>query len=301
VVDDYSRAVAGTMVFLGAPSTLQTSLALRQAIWHKADPSWPVCGIPDVLYVDHGSDFTSHHLEQVAASLRFRLVYSAVARPQGRGKIERLFGTLNTELLPELPGHLRHGQPVTIPRLSLAELDRAITAYITGTYHGRVHGETHETPLEAWRGTGFLPRLPASLEDLDLLLVMHAKARVVRRDGLRFQGLRYSHATLAAYVGDAVIIRYDPRDLSEIRVFHHEQFLCRAVSETHAGEVVTLQDIQTARRAHRRALRTAIHERVARVVDFLPGHPQGELHAEARQPARTRPQTKLRLYQEDDR
>jgi putative transposase len=301
VVDDYSRAVAGFMVFLGAPSTLQTSLALRQAIWRKADPAWPVCGIPDVLYVDHGSDFTSTHLAQVAASLRFRLVYSAVARPQGRGKVERLFGTLNTELLPELPGHLRHGQPVTMPRLSLAELDLAITAYITGTYHGRVHGETHATPLDAWRGTGFLPRLPESLEDLDLLLVMHAKARVVRRDGIRFQGLRYSHATLAAYVGDAVTIRYDPRDLSEIRVFHHEQFLCRAVSEAHAGEVVTLQDIQTARRAHRRALRTAIHERVARVVDFLPSHPQGRLHAEAPQPARPRPQTKLRLYQEDAR
>ena len=156
------------------------------------------------------------------------------------------------------------------------------------------------TPLDAWRGTGFLPRLPDSLEELDLLLVMHAKPRVVRRDGIHFQGLRYSHATLAAYVGDAVTIRYDPRDLSEIRVFHHEQFLCRAVSEAHAGEVVTLKDIQAARRAHRRALRTTINERVARVVDFLPGHPQGGPHAEAPQPARARPQTKLRLYQEDD-
>ena len=106
VVDDHSRAGAGAMVFLGAPSILNTSLALRQAIWRKADPSWPVCGIPDALYVDHGSDFTSHHLDQVAASLRFRIIYSAVARPQGRGKIERLFGTLNSELLPELPGHL---------------------------------------------------------------------------------------------------------------------------------------------------------------------------------------------------
>jgi putative transposase len=199
VVDDHSRAVAGALVFLGAPSTLHTSLA-----WRKADLSWPVCGIPDVLYVDHGSDFTSHHLDQVAASLRFRIIYSAVARPQGQGKIERLFGTLNSELLPELPGHLRHGKPATVPRLSLAELDRAITTYITGTYHVRVHGETHETPPDAWRGAGFLPRLPASLEDLDLLLVMHAKARVVRRDGIRFQGLRYSHATLAAYVGDTV-------------------------------------------------------------------------------------------------
>jgi putative transposase len=299
VVDDYSRAVAGTMVFLGAPSTLQTCLALRQAIWRKADPSWPVCGIPDVLYVDHGSDFTSTHLEQVAASLRFRLVYSTVARPQGRGKVERLFGTLNTELLPELPGQLRHGKPVTPPCLSLAELDRVLTTYITGTYHGRIHSETEATPLDAWRGTGFLPRLPESLEALDLLLVMHARPRVVRRDGIHFQGLRYSHPTLAGYVGDAITIRYDPRDLAEIRVFHREQFLCRAVSEEHAGAVVTLKDIQAARRAHRRALRTTINERVARVVDFLPVHAPSELPAAAPPPARARPQTKLRLYQED--
>ncbi len=133
VLDDYSRAVAGCMVFLGAPSSLNTSLALRQAIWRKDNPSWPMCGIPEVLYVDHGSDFTSHHLDQVAASLRFRLVYSAVARPQGRGKIERLFGTLNAELLPELPGHLVHGKPTTAPTLTLPELDRTMTGYITNT------------------------------------------------------------------------------------------------------------------------------------------------------------------------
>jgi putative transposase len=63
VVDDHSRAVAGYAVFPGAPCVLNTSLALRHAIWRKADPSWPVCGIPDVLYVDHGSDFTSRHLD----------------------------------------------------------------------------------------------------------------------------------------------------------------------------------------------------------------------------------------------
>ncbi|MBL7309241.1 transposase family protein, partial [Escherichia coli] len=111
VIDDHSRAIAGTMLFLGAPSALNTSLALRHAIWRKADAAWPVCGIPDVLYVDHGSDFTSRHLDQVAASLHMQIVHSGVARPQGRGKIERLFGTINTELLPELPGHLVAGGP----------------------------------------------------------------------------------------------------------------------------------------------------------------------------------------------
>ena len=67
VVDDHSRVIAGYLVFLGAPSALNTSLALRQAIWRKANPAWPVCGIPDVLHVDHGSDFTSLHLEGVTA------------------------------------------------------------------------------------------------------------------------------------------------------------------------------------------------------------------------------------------
>lgn len=66
VIDDHSRALAGYSVFVDAPSAFQTSLALRQSIWRKADPLWAVCGIPDVLYVDHGSDFTSKHLEQVA-------------------------------------------------------------------------------------------------------------------------------------------------------------------------------------------------------------------------------------------
>ena len=280
---------------------LNTCLALRHAIWRKADPAWPVCGIPDVLYVDHGSDFTSQHLDQVAASLRFRIVYSAIGCPQGRGKIERLFGTFNTELLPELPGHLAGSKPATPPRLTLAELDRAIGAFIAGTYHARPHSETGETPLAAWRGSGFLPRSPESLQDLDLLLVMLAKPRCIRRDGIHFQGLRYIDPVLAAYVGETVTIRYDPRDLSEVRVFHGHQFLCRAVSKDHAGEAFTLKDIEAARRAHRRALRTTINERVARVADFLPT--QAELPRPAAvltqpRPAVSRP--KLRLYREDD-
>ena len=61
-----------------------------------------MCGLPDVLHLDHGSDFTSHHLEYTAVALKVRLIYSTVRRPQGRGKIERFFGTVNTELLAQL-------------------------------------------------------------------------------------------------------------------------------------------------------------------------------------------------------
>ena len=76
VIDDHSRAVAGYDLVVAAPTALQTALTLRQAMWRKAEPHWPVCGIPEILYTDHGSEnFTSRHLEQVCADLKIRLVF----------------------------------------------------------------------------------------------------------------------------------------------------------------------------------------------------------------------------------
>ena len=76
VIDDYSRAVPGYFLSFEDPCALHTCLALRQAIWRNEDSRWIVCSIPDVLYTDNGSDFTSQHLEQVGADLKIRLVFS---------------------------------------------------------------------------------------------------------------------------------------------------------------------------------------------------------------------------------
>ena len=155
----------------------------------------------------------------------------------------------------------------------MPEADTAVGGWITGTYHQRLNSETGQAPQQAWLADGWLPRTPDSLEQLDLLLVQVAEPRVVHRDGIRFQGLRYLDPTLAAYVGEPVTIRYDPRDLGEVRVFHRGHFLCRAISPKHAGQALTLKDIQTARTAHRRALRTQLDDRRATVREYLPAHP----------------------------
>jgi len=52
MMDDYSRAIMGYELSLMAPSALKTALALRQAIWRKKEPYWPMCGIPATLYTD---------------------------------------------------------------------------------------------------------------------------------------------------------------------------------------------------------------------------------------------------------
>ncbi len=165
-------------------------------------------------------------------------------------------------------------------------------------------------PVDAWRGKGWLPRMPETLAELDALLVMVAKPRSVHRDGIRFEGLRYFDPTLAAYVGEPVTIRYDPRDMGEVRVFHRNAFLCRAISPDHAGQSITLKDVQSARIAHRRRLRSEIRERKARVTDHLPSillapraglarEPEPET-APAAKPAPARSKPRLRTYYEGE-
>lgn len=56
-MDDYSRAICGYTVFVGAPSALNTALALRQAIWRKPHPPWAMCGIPDILHFGDWSEW----------------------------------------------------------------------------------------------------------------------------------------------------------------------------------------------------------------------------------------------------
>src|SRR5664279_2033399 len=104
-------------------------------------------------------------------------------------------------------------------------------------------------------------------------------------------------AALAAYVREPVVIRYDPRDIAQIRVFHKDQAICTAVDPDHAGQTIGLKDIQAARAAHRRAVRDGINQCIATVATYLP-----DTAAPARpvddNPPRP-PRRRLRTYYED--
>jgi putative transposase len=306
VIDDYSRAVAGYFLSFEDPSALHTSLALRQAIWRKEDWRWIVCGIPDVLYTDNGSDFTSRHLEQVGADLQIRLVFSIPGKPRGRGRIERFFSTVSEMFMCELDGYAPAGGAVRgKPTLTLADFDARFRTFLLDVYHRRECAETKIPPAERWEANGFLPRMPDSLEQLDLLLIQVAKARQVRADGIHFQSLRYISTTLAAYVGETVTLRFDPRDMAEIRVFHEDKFLCRAVCAELAGATVPLREILRARNRRRRELRGVLRDRQT-AVDTLLDLKRGELTEKedapptpANKPAAKRPAPALKRYRNE--
>ncbi len=223
MMDDHSRAIAGFFLTTDAPSAMNTALALRRAIWRKADPDWVICGIPEQLYVDNGSDFISENIEQACIGLKIRLIHSRPGRPRGRGKIERFFRTVNDMFLQDIPGHLIKGRPLSEPAIDLAELGTHFERFLHDVYHRRPHGTTGEPPLAHWQSGGFLPALPESREALDMLLLRVPKPRKVGRDGIRFMGQRYVEPTLAAFVGEQDDVLYDPRDLAEVRIYHNSQ------------------------------------------------------------------------------
>jgi putative transposase len=78
--------------------------------------------------------------------------------------------------------------------------------------------------------------------------------------------------TLAAYVGESVILCYDPRDMAEVRVFYHDHFLCRAICQELVGATVPLREIMQATNRHRRDLRQTLREREQVVESLLAAH-----------------------------
>lgn len=258
IIDDCSRAICGYELSFLSPSAQKTSLCFRHAIWRKSDPHWGIMGVPESFYTDHGSDFTSKHIAQVCIDLKIRLVFSQIGQPRGRGKIERFFRTLNQMLIHTLQAVSNENQKSKA--IDLKTLDKLIYTFII-EYNHTIHPEIDSTPAARWQLNGFIPQLVDSLEHLDLLLLAEAKPRRILRDGIRFQGLRYIDTLLAEYVGEHVVIRYVPSDITSIRVFYKGRFLCQPICPELSQLSVGLKEIQHARNVRRQKLKKEIAER----------------------------------------
>src|SRR5262245_41928510 len=60
--------------------------------------------------------------------------------------------------------------------------------------------------------------------------------------------------------------------MAEIRVFHDQRFLCRAICAELAGETIALREIIQARTHRRKALRHTLQDRARTVEALLEAH-----------------------------
>jgi putative transposase len=86
--------------------------------------------------------------------------------------------------------------------------------------------------------------------------------------------------------------------MGEIRVFHRDRFLCRAISADLAGQTVRLREIMNARKRRRQELRTIVKDRpktVDTLLEFKRGMQREDVHASTVIPAEST-RSKLKRY-----
>jgi hypothetical protein len=125
-----------------------------------------------------------------------------------------------------------------------------------------------------------VPVLPPSLEHLDVLLLTFSTRRRVQQDGIAFQGQRYFDVALAEYVGEEVVVRYDPSDRKEIAVYVpeantakssedvRERFVCRARCSSVTRELMAVREVVEERARRREELRKELREHRASVKRY---------------------------------
>lgn len=167
------------------------------------------CGLPIGVYTDNGAGMIAAEFQEGLAALGVQLHFTEVRTPEQNGKIERFWGTLESQLMHMIP----QNQPIT-----LAELNRYTTAWILQDYHKSIHSELKETPENVFFNAQRVLERRVSKEMMDrafrhkITRQVHKGTGSVQVDGVRFQLPKaYRHLK-------SVVLRYARWNLSSIEL-----------------------------------------------------------------------------------
>lgn len=203
--DDHSRVVPYAAYYTAA-DTRSFHQSLKQALQRR--------GLPRKLYTDQGRPFTNDHTRVICANLGIRLLHAKPYHAWSKGKIERLFFTIQSdfEATLRLPGQAP---------ASLDELNGRLADWLQSIYHVRLHEGIGMSPNERFaQGSRQVRALDPHL-DLDGLFYMQL-LRVVRKDGtVRLENQLYE--VDLALRGLEVRLRFDPWTFARVEVDYRGQ------------------------------------------------------------------------------
>src|SRR5699024_2536881 len=131
-------------------------------------------GKPTMIYADNGKIYRSETLQYACAQLGITLVHTQPYDPKSKGKIERLFKTIQTRFYPLLKSN---------PADSLEELNERFGRWLEEDYHRKPHASLDgKTPHQVFQSQ--LDHITV-LEDHSILETVFLKRakRVVKLDG----------------------------------------------------------------------------------------------------------------------
>lgn len=166
-------------------------------------------GAPVSIYVDHGKIYISPRFEAAAAALGPRIITGQTYHPEGRGKIERLWGEVTRNFLAEAD---------LLDITTLDELNDYLDVWIAEHHNQRVHSETKQTPQE--RFSEYLHEPETFTQgQLNEAFLWRDERTVQKTATISFEGNQYQVDPVL--VGEKVAIYYDPLDLETLRVHHN--------------------------------------------------------------------------------
>ena len=194
IIDDATRYIVQAEFHL-AEDTRATLSDLMQAVRRF--------GVPKRFYTDNGSAFRSKHLAHVEARLSITLHNTTAGRPNGRGKIERVFRTM------------RDGFITGRGRTSLKKINEDLNKWIS-EYHARVHSALNMSPLNKKIHATSNTRELAAVENIDALFRMETMKNIYSNGCIRLSG--YLYDVPQALPGTKIKVSYLPWDLSVVYV-----------------------------------------------------------------------------------
>lgn len=231
-IDVHTRCVLGFSLALDPPSATSVALCIAHAVLPKdgwlatrgVEGSWVMAGLMRRQHLDNGKDFHSRALSRGCDQYGIELEYRPVRTPHYGGHIERLIGTMmgKVRLLPgaTFSNIVERGDlnPEATAALTLDELERWLATAIIGVYHEAVHRGIGTTPACAWGRASHEPTYPV-LDDRRVLIdFLPFERRLVRRDGVALNGMKYWADVLSTWIGgrEKLIVHYDPRNLGRV-------------------------------------------------------------------------------------
>ena len=206
-IDDYARYMTAAH-----PVIVENEAAIMELFGEAI----LLYGIPDILHVDWGPAFSGKSLKRAAALIGCTVIHAPKRDPSAKGKIERLFETLNERLERELQVS---GRDV----LTVEEYDQYLQAYLSQDYHKKVHSSTGQTPEERYFAFPNELRRWISKESLYLIFLPCRTAKVSKTGLVRINKLDYLVPDPALF-GKKVEVRSKSSEPERIHVWYDDKY-----------------------------------------------------------------------------
>ena len=211
ILDECTRIILGYSLSFDEPSALTVMRAFRHAMLPKGEEAdlrnpWPAWGVIRTLVVDNGLEFHGFSLDHAAGQFGTTVQTCPRRKPWYKGKIERYFRTMQSDLISEMPGRtfsniLEKGEYDSAKHavISLRTLNLVLKIWTVDYYHQRRHTTLGETPSAKWsRLIGQVDRhLPDSAQWVDAAFGK-PDTRMLGHQGVQFDSLFYNGDELAA-------------------------------------------------------------------------------------------------------